>query len=95
MGGHDTIAQVHPEKRNALWKYSQESVGSKLVIGKVIEAIIVDDKVAGVKLDDGTQLDCDAWLLHVVLGQKLQNHGLAQILEIQYRQCWVLNIIPY
>jgi len=61
MGGHDTIAQVHPEKLcNALWKYSQESVGSKLVIGKVVEAIVVDAKVAGVKLDDGTQLDCDA-----------------------------------
>lgn len=62
MGGTDTIAQVHPKKLcNAMWKYSKETVGSKLVVGKVVEAISNDDgSICGVKLDDGTTIDADA-----------------------------------
>jgi len=62
MGGTDTIAQVHPKKLcNAMWKYSEETVGSKLVVGKVVEAISNDDgSICGVKLDDGTIIDADA-----------------------------------
>ena len=45
-----------------MWKYSQESVGSKLVVGKVVEAITNKDdgSICGVKLDDGTTIDADA-----------------------------------
>ena len=45
-----------------MYKYSQESVGSKLVIGKVVEAICsnVDGSICGVKLEDGTTIDADA-----------------------------------
>ncbi|KAL3805579.1 hypothetical protein HJC23_005823 [Cyclotella cryptica] len=62
LGGRDTIAQVHPKKlSNALWNYSKESVGSKLVIGKVVEAILDGDgAVCGVKLEDGTIIEADA-----------------------------------
>mmetsp|Transcript_2625 Transcript_2625/g.5735 ORF Transcript_2625/g.5735 Transcript_2625/m.5735 type:complete len:372 (+) Transcript_2625:103-1218(+) len=62
MGGADTIAQVHPKKLcNAMWEYSQEAVGSKLIVGKVVEAISNDDgSICGVKLEDGTIVDADA-----------------------------------
>jgi len=63
LGSEDTIAQVHPKKLcDAMWNYSQESVGSKLVIGKVVEAIMSNDdgSICGVKLDDGTTIDADA-----------------------------------
>ena len=44
-----------------MWEYSQEAVGSKLVIGKVVRAISNDDgSICGVKLDDGTTVDADA-----------------------------------
>ncbi|KAL9191159.1 hypothetical protein ACHAXT_000865 [Thalassiosira profunda] len=62
MGTESTIAQVHPKNLcDAMWNYSQESVGSKLVIGKVVEAITNDDgSVCGVKLEDGTSVEADA-----------------------------------
>lgn len=51
---------MHPKKlSNALWEYSK-SVGSKLVIGKVVEAIIKDGAICGVKLEDGTSIEADA-----------------------------------
>ena len=64
MGGPETIAQVHPKKLcDAMWKYSQDA-GSKLVIGKVVEAIVNDDgSMSGVRLDDGTTIDCDALVI--------------------------------
>ena len=44
-----------------MWNYSQETVGSKLIIGKVVEAISNDDgSICGVKLEDGTTVDADA-----------------------------------
>ena len=65
MGGVDTIAQVHPKKLcNAMWKYSQEHADSKLIIGKVVGAILNDDgTISGVKLDDGSTVDCDALVI--------------------------------
>ncbi|KAL7527476.1 hypothetical protein ACHAWF_002192 [Thalassiosira exigua] len=50
LGKTETIAQVHPKKLcAAMWTYSQKSVGSKLVIGKVVEAILNDDNsISGV-----------------------------------------------
>lgn len=46
-----------------MWKYSQEH-DSKLIIGKVIEAILDDDgAMSGVKLDDGSTIDCDALVI--------------------------------
>jgi glycine/D-amino acid oxidase-like deaminating enzyme len=64
MGGTDTIAQVHPKKLcDAMWKYSQD-IGSKLIIGKVVEAIVDDSgSITGVKLDDGSTIDCDALVI--------------------------------
>lgn len=65
MGGTETIAQVHPKKLcDAMWKYSQDNAGSKLVIGKVVEAIMDDDgSISGVKLDDGSTVECDALVI--------------------------------
>lgn len=66
MGRTDTIAQVHPKKLcDAMWKYSQDNAGSKLIIGKVAEAIVNDDdgSIIGVKLDDGSTVDCDALVI--------------------------------
>ncbi|EED87673.1 predicted protein [Thalassiosira pseudonana CCMP1335] len=62
LGGTNTIAQVHPKKLcNAMWEYSQQSVGSKLVVGKVAGAVLDDDgSICGVKLEDGTTLEADA-----------------------------------
>lgn len=62
LGGTDTIAQVHPKKLcEAMWKYSQDTVGSKLVTGKIVEAVSNEDgSICGVKLDDGTTIDADA-----------------------------------
>jgi len=62
LGGTDTIAQVHPNKLcNAMWDYSQDAVGSKLVTGKIVEAISDDDgSIQGVKLDDGTAIVAEA-----------------------------------
>lgn len=64
MGGIESIAQVHPKKLcNAMWKYSQEH-GSKLIIGKVVEAIIDDEgSVRGVKLNDDSTVECDALVI--------------------------------
>eukprot|EP00957_Ditylum_brightwellii_P020506 1545561-Ditylum_brightwellii.AAC.1 len=61
MGGTDTIAQVHPKKLcNTMWKYSQR-IGSKLIISKVAKAIVDDNgSISGIKLDDGSTVDCDA-----------------------------------
>jgi glycine/D-amino acid oxidase-like deaminating enzyme len=57
--------QVHPKKlSNALWEYSQQSVGSKLVIGKVVEALLdKDGAVCGVILEDGSTIDADALVI--------------------------------
>lgn len=64
MGGTDTIAQVHPRKLcSAMWKFSQESVGSKLVIGTVVEAMTNDGAICGVKLEDGTEVQADALVI--------------------------------
>ena len=65
MGGEETIAQVHPKKLcNAMWKYSQESVGSKLLVGKVVKALTNEDgSIHGVKLEDGSTVDCDALVI--------------------------------
>jgi len=64
LGARDTIAQVHPKKLcDAMWKYSQGSVDSKLVVGKVVEAIVEDGSIVGVKLEDGTEVDCDALVI--------------------------------
>lgn len=65
MGGTDTIAQVHPKKLcDAMWKYSQDNAGSKLIVGKVVEALLNDDgSISGVKLDDGSTVDCDALVI--------------------------------
>ena len=54
--------QVHPKKLcEAMWKYSQDTVGSKLVTGKIVEAVSNEDgSICGVKLDDGTTIDADA-----------------------------------
>jgi glycine/D-amino acid oxidase-like deaminating enzyme len=61
LGGTDTIAQVHPKKLcNAMWKFSQESVGSKLVVGKVVRGIVKDGSIRGVQLHDSTIIDGDA-----------------------------------
>ena len=56
---------MHPKKlSSALWNYSKQSVGSNLVIGKVIEAILDSDgAVCGVKLQDGTIIEADALVL--------------------------------
>lgn len=44
-----------------MWEYSQQSVGSKLVIGTVVEAVLDDTgAVCGVKLEDGSIIDADA-----------------------------------
>lgn len=44
-----------------MWDYSKETVGSKLIIGKVVEAVSNHDgSICGVKLDDGTTIDADA-----------------------------------
>mmetsp|Transcript_6459 Transcript_6459/g.14103 ORF Transcript_6459/g.14103 Transcript_6459/m.14103 type:complete len:372 (-) Transcript_6459:231-1346(-) len=64
MGGTDTIAQVHPKKLcNAMWNYSQETVGSKLIVGKVVEAVCSNGSICGVKLEDGTIVDADALVI--------------------------------
>ena len=64
MGGPDTIAQVHPKKLcEAMFRFSQEAAGSKLVVGKVVGADIDDGEVAGVRLEDGTKLDADALIV--------------------------------
>mmetsp|Transcript_30128 Transcript_30128/g.51482 ORF Transcript_30128/g.51482 Transcript_30128/m.51482 type:complete len:371 (-) Transcript_30128:1132-2244(-) len=65
MGGTDTIAQVHPKKLcERMWQYSQEKAGSKLIIGKVVEAILDGDgSIRGVKLEDGTTVECDALVI--------------------------------
>jgi glycine/D-amino acid oxidase-like deaminating enzyme len=42
-------------------EFSQESVGSKLIVGKVVRAIVVNDgSICGVQLDDNTIIDGDA-----------------------------------
>lgn len=53
---------MHPSKLcNAMWDYSQDAVGSKLVTGKIVEAISDDDgSIQGVKLDDGTAIVAEA-----------------------------------
>ena len=44
----------------AMWQYSQERAGSKLVVGKVAGADVDDGEVTGVRLEDGTELEADA-----------------------------------
>uniref|UniRef100_A0A7S2E0X3 FAD dependent oxidoreductase domain-containing protein n=1 Tax=Helicotheca tamesis TaxID=374047 RepID=A0A7S2E0X3_9STRA len=61
MGDESTIAQVHPKKLcEAMWNYSESAVGSVLKKGRVVEAIVKDDSVQGVKLEDGEIVDADA-----------------------------------
>lgn len=71
MGDESTIAQVHPKKLcDAFWEVASKSkedggVGSTLLKGKVVNVMTKDDnnKVTGVKLDDGTVVEGDAVLL--------------------------------
>lgn len=68
MGDETTIAQVHPKKLcNAMWEYSETQAGSKLHIGRVVEAIVDENSddddnftIKGVRLEDGTILEADA-----------------------------------
>mmetsp|Transcript_3577 Transcript_3577/g.7913 ORF Transcript_3577/g.7913 Transcript_3577/m.7913 type:complete len:241 (+) Transcript_3577:130-852(+) len=66
LGREDTIAQVHPKKLcEAMWNYSKESVGSKLILGKIAEAITDSDnkRIIGVRLEDGSTVDADALIV--------------------------------
>ena len=61
LGDESTVAQVHPKKLcNCLWDDVTSKVGSKLVSGRVVEAIMKKEKVVGVKLEDGRTIDADA-----------------------------------
>lgn len=64
LGDESTIAQVHPKKLcECLWKETSSRTGSKLVIGRVVEAVLKANKVVGVKLEDGEIIDCDALVI--------------------------------
>ena len=45
-----------------MWNFSQETVGSQLIIGKITQAILNEDghSIIGVRLEDGTIVDADA-----------------------------------
>lgn len=61
LGDETTIAQVHPKKLcECLWEDASSKVGSKLIVGKVVEAVLEKNKVVGVKLEDGSILEADA-----------------------------------
>mmetsp|Transcript_39859 Transcript_39859/g.58553 ORF Transcript_39859/g.58553 Transcript_39859/m.58553 type:complete len:371 (+) Transcript_39859:165-1277(+) len=61
MGDESTVAQVHPKKFcDALWGYSKSKAGSKLHFGRVKEAIVEEDTIKGVRLEDGTIIEADA-----------------------------------
>uniref|UniRef100_A0A7S0CIY4 FAD dependent oxidoreductase domain-containing protein n=1 Tax=Proboscia inermis TaxID=420281 RepID=A0A7S0CIY4_9STRA len=61
MGGEDTIAQVHPKKLcDALFGYAQRTVGTELIRGRIVNAVMEDGSVAGVTLEDGSVVDADA-----------------------------------
>ncbi len=48
-----------------MWNYSKESVGSKLILGKITEAITNGDNnsINGVRLEDGSTVDADALIV--------------------------------
>ena len=64
LGNEDEIAQVHPKKLcHAMWEYSSTKVNSELCIGRVVEVIMDDGKVNGVKLENGDVIEADAFII--------------------------------
>jgi len=61
LGDEATIAQVHPKKLcNCLWEDVTKKVGSTLITGRVVEAVLEKEIIVGVKLEDGRVIDADA-----------------------------------